>query len=221
MPVVIDGSNTPTAGGVVYGDGTEYASTAAGTAGQFLQSAGSSAPVWASVASSPTTLITTTTASAASSVNFTGLSSSYRAYIVRLINLVPSTNNAQFYIRTSTNNGSSYDSTSGDYRWVAYYQDTATPNYTGANSATEVRMGASWSSTATNGGGCIDVYLWNPSNASRTNISFTGGFIDGSGIYNILMGGGARLSTTGAVNAVQILPGSGTLTGVVQLIGMT
>lgn len=46
MPVTIVGNNTPTAGGVVYGDGTNYASTSAGTSGQLLQSAGSSAPTW-------------------------------------------------------------------------------------------------------------------------------------------------------------------------------
>lgn len=47
MPVTIVGNNTPTAGGVVYGDGTNYASTAAGTSGQVLQSNGSGAPTWA------------------------------------------------------------------------------------------------------------------------------------------------------------------------------
>ena len=46
MPVSINGSNTPTAGGAVYGDGTAYATTAAGTAGQVLTSAGASAPTW-------------------------------------------------------------------------------------------------------------------------------------------------------------------------------
>jgi hypothetical protein len=46
MSVTIVGNNTPTAGGVVYGDGTNYASTAAGTSGQVLQSNGSSAPTW-------------------------------------------------------------------------------------------------------------------------------------------------------------------------------
>lgn len=54
MAVTIDGSNTPTAGGVVYGDGTEYASTAAGTSGQSLLSAGSSAPTWGTPASATT-----------------------------------------------------------------------------------------------------------------------------------------------------------------------
>jgi len=46
MAVTIDGSNTPTAGGVIYGDGTEYVATSAGTSGQLLQSNGSSAPSW-------------------------------------------------------------------------------------------------------------------------------------------------------------------------------
>ncbi len=51
MPVTIVGNNTPTAGGVVYGDGTNYASTAAGTSGQVLISGGSSVPTWSSAPS--------------------------------------------------------------------------------------------------------------------------------------------------------------------------
>lgn len=46
MAVVIDGSNTPTAGGVGYGDGTELAFTSAGTSGQPLVSGGASAPAF-------------------------------------------------------------------------------------------------------------------------------------------------------------------------------
>lgn len=49
MPVTIVGNNTPTAGGVVYGDGTNYVSTSAGTAGQVLLSNGSSAPSFGTV----------------------------------------------------------------------------------------------------------------------------------------------------------------------------
>lgn len=49
MPVTIVGNNTPTAGGVVYGDGTNYVSTSAGTAGQVLLSNGSSAPSFGAV----------------------------------------------------------------------------------------------------------------------------------------------------------------------------
>jgi hypothetical protein len=42
-------SATPTAGGAVYGTGTAYAFTAAGTAGQVLTSAGASAPTWSGI----------------------------------------------------------------------------------------------------------------------------------------------------------------------------
>jgi hypothetical protein len=47
MPVIIDGSNNPTAGSVGYGDGSELAFTSAGSAGQILTSNGSGAPSWA------------------------------------------------------------------------------------------------------------------------------------------------------------------------------
>jgi hypothetical protein len=40
---------TPTAGGATYGTGTAYAFTAAGTAGQVLTSAGTSAPAWSGI----------------------------------------------------------------------------------------------------------------------------------------------------------------------------
>lgn len=46
MAIVIDGNNTPTAGGVGYGDGTELAFTAAGTSGRPVVSGGSGAPTF-------------------------------------------------------------------------------------------------------------------------------------------------------------------------------
>lgn len=49
MPLTLDGSNTPVAGGVGYGDGTKIAFTSVGTSGQVLTSNGASAPTWAAV----------------------------------------------------------------------------------------------------------------------------------------------------------------------------
>jgi hypothetical protein len=46
MAIIINGSNTPTAGAVAVGDGTALAFTAAGTSGQILKSNGTSAPTW-------------------------------------------------------------------------------------------------------------------------------------------------------------------------------
>ena len=54
MPVTIAGNNTPTAGGVGYGDGTNLAFTTAGTSGQILSSSATSAPSWTSTLASAT-----------------------------------------------------------------------------------------------------------------------------------------------------------------------
>lgn len=53
LPIANGGTNstaTATAGGAVYGTGTAYAFTAAGTAGQVLTSNGASAPTWSGIA---------------------------------------------------------------------------------------------------------------------------------------------------------------------------
>lgn len=81
MPVTIDGSNTPTAGGVVYGDGTEYASTAAGTSGQVLTSAGASAPTWTTI-SAGYTLGTPIATTSGTEAEFTGIPSTARQIIL-------------------------------------------------------------------------------------------------------------------------------------------
>jgi hypothetical protein len=66
MPVTINGSNTPTPGGVTYGDAvTAYATTAAGTAGQLLVSGGAGVPTW--VSASTLTVASATTATSATS----------------------------------------------------------------------------------------------------------------------------------------------------------
>lgn len=46
MTIIINGSNTPTAGAVAIGDGTTLNFTAAGTAGQVLTSNGAAVPTW-------------------------------------------------------------------------------------------------------------------------------------------------------------------------------
>ena len=52
LPIANGGTNstsTPTAGGAIYGTGTAYAITAAGTAGQVLTSTGATAPTWSGI----------------------------------------------------------------------------------------------------------------------------------------------------------------------------
>jgi hypothetical protein len=72
MAVIITGNNTPTAGGITYGDGTTYANTAAGTTGQYLKSNGASAPTWVTL-SGGITLATPVASTSGTSVTFTGI----------------------------------------------------------------------------------------------------------------------------------------------------
>jgi hypothetical protein len=58
MAVIIDGNNTPTAGGIGYGDGTELAFTSAGSSGQALLSAGAGVPTWGTPTASTATTAT-------------------------------------------------------------------------------------------------------------------------------------------------------------------
>jgi hypothetical protein len=103
MAVVITGNNTPTAGGVTYGDGSTYANTAAGsaggvlysagasapafsaagTSGQVLKSNGASAPSWVTPSSGALTLLSTIIASNASTVDIeTTFNSTYDTYMI-------------------------------------------------------------------------------------------------------------------------------------------
>jgi len=67
MTVIINGSNTPTAGAVAVGDGTTLNFTAAGLAGQVLTSNGSTVPTWTDNGSG-----TVTSASVVSANGFAG-----------------------------------------------------------------------------------------------------------------------------------------------------
>ena len=61
MSLLINGSNTPTAGSVAIGNGTELAFTAAGTTGQVLTSQGASSAIWSAVSLAASSTITTPT----------------------------------------------------------------------------------------------------------------------------------------------------------------
>ena len=113
-------TTTPTAGAVPYGTGTAYAFSAVGTSGQVLTSAGSSAPTWSTPSAGAVTLITNTAASGASSVSFTGLSTSYKYYYIEIDNVSCTTTYDQIFIRVSNNNGSSYATTNYNYAGNEY-----------------------------------------------------------------------------------------------------
>ena len=112
LPIANGGTNstaTPTAGGVVYGNGSAHAITSAGSSGQVLTSAGSSAPIWSTPSAGAMTLLNTLTASSSATLSdTTNLTSTYDLYMFEFQNIAPATDSQPFYIRVSTDGGSSY-----------------------------------------------------------------------------------------------------------------
>lgn len=243
---------TASNGGIFYSTASAGAIlSGTATAGQILRSGASAAPTW-STATYPATagssanvltsdgtnwtsaapaavsgqwqLISTGTASSSSSIDFTGLSSTYYMYIVVITNLVPATNSVDLWMRTSTNNGSSYDAGAANYAWNSLntYSNLAT-TIGASGSDTKIQITATTTPLSNNSAlpNQAMVYLYNPSGATITYISNVTNYVTSSAISGSSTGGGIRSSASGAVNAIQFLMSSGNIsTGTFKLYGV-
>ena len=180
MPVTIVGNNTPTAGGVVYGDGTNYASTAAGTSGQLLQSNGSSAPSWVAAPSASALVFISvqTVSSAVAQVDFTsGISSTYDDYLLIYENVVGPTKPAIQVQKSGT-----FQSTGYNYCGAQGVATTPTSSY-GGNSSSAPINNANGISTSNLSFGTV--YLMNANNATgATGLVIQGGSVGATGTSN-------------------------------------
>lgn len=196
MAVVITGNNTPTAGGVTYGDGTTYVNTAAGTAGQVLTSAGSSAPVWATV-SAGFTLGTPVVTTSGTTAEFTSIPSTVKVIHVNYQNVSFSTASA---MRVQLGTSSAYLTTG--------YVSTA--GETGASGGNQAETNGFWLQYAGNLGtgstyhGTVILTLLN----SSTNIWTVSGncAVFNSGTANHSCGGSVTL--TDVLTRLRVLAGS-------------
>lgn len=89
----------------------------------------------------------TTVSSPTASVDFTGLSSTYREYVIVLENVVPATDTADLLMRVSTDNGSTFKSGASDYHWAVQVASSAGTSGAGSDADN------SWTITDTGGVG--------------------------------------------------------------------
>lgn len=171
-------------------------------------------------------LLATATASASASLDFESvITSEYSNYMFVIDKLVTTTLNTNVYLRTSTNNGTSYDNTLGDYAYASSY---LSPNGVSASppastSAQQIFLNASgFGRLSTTSGSNLSgvIYLDNPhTNVGVKNIRW---FI-GSGVPTVMFfvnGAGQRTSQNN-VDAVQFLLSSGNIaSGTIRLYGM-
>lgn len=171
--------------------------------------------------------ISTASASASASISFTGLSSTYHMYIVRFNNLQPATDATTLLMRTSTDNGSTYDSGASDYKW-ALYQVNESGDPTGDADQTDSSIticGVAASSdemgTGANEKGSGWVYIFNPSATTYTQIFSSTTYINEAGQLILNQATGFRASGAD-VDAIQFLMDSGNIsTGDFVLYGVT
>jgi hypothetical protein len=170
--------------------------------------------------------ISTQTASNSATIDFTGLSSTYIRYVVRIFNLVPSTDDTTLYCRVGTGAGPTYDS-SGVYNYAnsAVHSVSTLLNATGASQTqfliTPTGSGLTncGNNTGENLSGTVEIQ--NPSQSSLYHLlnwdynNFSSGATPSAGF-----GGGAYVSAT-AVTAVRFLMSSGSIaSGVFTLYGI-
>lgn len=204
---------------------------AVGTSGHVLTSNGvGAAPTFQAAAggggSGDWVLISSVTASSSASLEFTsGIDSTYKAYVFIICDLAVATDGDYLLFRTSSNGGSTYDSTLGNYTRNMYYDsvDTAAAN-AGSDSSGYIGLTPPFSGrligSATNETLHGTVTLYDPSASTYTHVTFSTVYLNQAASYSIVSGGGARASAA-AVNAVQFVLGNGNIaSGTIHMYGL-
>lgn len=236
MPVTITGSNTPTSGGVVYGDGTTYVTTSAGTSGQPIVSGGSGAPTFrpytlpasdgtngqvlqtngsgalsfATPSTGALVYVSGTTASSSATVSVENAFTTYDFYLLTVTDLSLSGNNQ---LRLQLKINGSY--VTGTY----YYKNYANATNTYGTSAMIFDAVGVTGSTV---GVSLEILIPNPANASTYKSIMCSSF--GWGTGNTVVSDRqffGTTDTTGALTGLKFFPNSGTISrGTFRLYGI-
>lgn len=161
------------------------------------------------------TFLSTQTVSAVATVEFTDLDDTYDQYVFYLSNVVPVSNGVNIRMRTSSDNGVSYDSGASDYGSL-----TNGFTYQGANAGAPAAGGVSYINLNNNAAGTgltntasmpmnAEVIMQNHANASsNTGFLTRSNYAVSSSNGTMYYGGGVR-HQAGIVNAVQFLVSTG------------
>jgi hypothetical protein len=218
------GASTYTANNVLLGNGTSaFQTVAPSTSGNVLTSNGST---WTSAAgpSGGLVFLQGVTASNSADIQLTsGIDSTYETYLIVFNNIVPATDNVTPYIRTSTDGGSNYDSSSSNYRYAGWRNSDGGYNSFNSTGATEFHMCDTGVNVGSESGECWNATLWlfHPSNSSlRTYMRFEASWT-AQGAQTTWAGGACARLTNGDVDALQFYFSSGNVeSGEANLYGL-
>lgn len=154
--------------------------------------------------------ISSVTASNSASVTFTGLSTSYRDFLIVLSNVIPSTDAVNLLLQTSTNNGSSYDAGASDYKWISKVTTDAGTEFNNASTAsTSIRiMDALGNSTGENLSGHLTLH--SPQTAGYFLATWLVTSLSATPALCMTTGSGIRV-TAADVDAIKLTMSSGNI----------
>ena len=164
-------------------------------------------------------------ASGDASITFTGLAQAlYDSYLVVLGGVIPATDNVHFWMRTSTDDGSSYDSGASDYQYrvVAdiFATTAANANSTGA-AAIQLTGLHELGSAAGEYGFHAEIRIIMPHLATHTHVRWGGSYMDSDGRFNCITGASGVREAAADVDAIQFLMESGNIeSGTFTLYGL-
>lgn len=187
--------------------------TNAGTDAITINSTASGSGDWVKISSA--------TASSSASITFTDLSSTYRDFIVVLSNVVPATDAVTLRLRTSTNNGSSYDAGASDYRWAISSGNTSSGEANAGDAADSFIRIRDEVGTGTGEQISGWVRLHSPQTAAYFYTTYDVAAIASTALFWRTQGAGVR-TTAANVDAIEFTMSSGNIaSGTFTLYGIT
>jgi hypothetical protein len=156
------------------------------------------------------TKISTATASGDSSIDFTGLDSTYDEYVVRLINVIPDTDQVDLWLRTSNDGGSTFDSGSTDYEGGDDFSNTVytSDRYNVNNQFQDGRIGSDTNDNGVSGW----VHVINPSASVFTAVFSVGVFERANSSFRVAAFNlGGKCLANKSIDAIRFLMSSGNI----------
>lgn len=191
---------------------------ALGTSGQALTSDGTDM-VWGTP-NLDWELIGTASPSGATTVDFTGLSSTYSVIKFVLRGIIPGTNNRALLLRVSTDNGSTFKTS--DYNW-SVFRSTASPTAENDPADSEIAISGDAQGLGTGADEelSVEITMFNHASSSNpTQFSWMGAFYNNAATLNTLLGAAFYAADT-AVDAVRFLmASSATFSGEIRVYGL-
>jgi hypothetical protein len=166
--------------------------------------------------------ITSADASSSSSLDFTAFDATkYDGYMFVLANVVPASDNVSFFMRTSSNGGSTYDAGGGTYRGAGWYATSAGTSGNGGGGGNAFYFAGDVGSATGEDGVSGQVWVHAPHLTTEyTHMNFNI-YYNNRTFYGISVNGGGDRMSAADVDAVRFQFGSGNIeSGTITMYGL-